>query len=170
MGLNVQGKRFDVLPPHGPDAALVATPLVNPSIPEPQDLFHWSFNALEITDRGQLLNAIGTLFCIISCASATSSPRLVLCLHSVPSASWWLYSGRLVEALGVADVLGVDMGALARYFSDICGRYRNNPFHNLQVPASSTRIPAPVVTAAPCPHPLPSPFFSLAIHNSTRRV
>ena len=133
----MQGKRFDVLPPHGPDAALVATPLVNPSIPEPQDLFHWSFNALEITDRGQLLNAIGTLFVLSVARLPPLLSHVALCLHSVTSASWywwWLCSGRLVEALGVADVLGVDMGALARYFSDICGRYRNNPFHNLQVP------------------------------------
>lgn len=36
--------------------------LVNPSIPLPEDLFKWEFNALVVTDKSVLCNAVGKLF------------------------------------------------------------------------------------------------------------
>ena len=44
--------------------------------------------------------------------------------------------GRLVQALGVAEHLGVDQSHLGNYLADVADKYRNNPFHNLQVAPS----------------------------------
>ena len=48
-----------VLPRHASEAALHMTSLVDPAVPAPDDLFTWGFDALAITDRRQLINAIG---------------------------------------------------------------------------------------------------------------
>ena len=41
--------------------------------------------------------------------------------------------GRLVQALDVAEGLGVDQNLLGNFLADVCHKYRDNPFHNLQV-------------------------------------
>ena len=48
--------------PTVPTTRNLDTVLVNPSIPLPADLFEWEFNALDVTDKAVLCNAVGKFF------------------------------------------------------------------------------------------------------------